>query len=310
MEKKDIIEGNGNKFNLNIIEDKLKIEINCNSKEYLGIFSLNYFQKDYKIFSLFGIEGIKDFINQRILKKEYIIINNFNNLKLTLLLDEDNNIVLIIPFNDKKREASLEKIIQLETEFINLDNKINEMKLKLKKELKEEIMKEVKKEIIEKENKTKNTINENILKEINNKRPKILFQKKYNYSSSIVIHETTLTEVPYYTNEFITEQIYSIVQVNINIPFTYISESGHGKILTYLDDEMICDSTIYAPTNVIRPLTIIGYIQNLCKGKHIVKIMACSSVGEGVLNLPHINPDCIEYTLKPIVSGNITIIGF
>ncbi len=46
---------------------------------------------------------------------------------------------------------------------------------------------------------------------------------------------------------------------------------------------MICDSTIYAPTNVIRPLTIIGYIQNLCKEKHLVKIIECSSVGERVL---------------------------
>ena len=164
--------------------------------------------------------------------------------------------------------------------------------------------------IFSNENKSKIKINENILKKIKYRDQKILFHKKYNYSSSILIHETTLTEVPYYTNEFITEQIYNIVQVNINIPYTYISDHSHGKILTYLDDEMICDSTIYAPTNVIRPLTIIGYVQNLCKGKHLVKIMACSSVGEGVLNLPHINPKYIEYTLKPVVSGSITIIGF
>ena len=73
---------------------------------------------------------------------------------------------------------------------------------------------------------------------------------------------------------------------------------------------MISLSTIYSPTNVIRPLTIIGYTQNLSIEKLIVKIMACSSNGEGVLNLPHINPKYIEYTIKPVLSGSITIIGF
>ena len=38
--------------------------------------------------------------------------------------------------------------------------------------------------------------------------------------------------------------------------------------------------------------------------------MACSSNGERLLNLPNINPGYIEYTIKSIVSGNITIIGF
>ena len=217
---------------------------------------------------------------------------------------------MIIPFNNKNREVSLENIIKLETEFINLDNKMNEMKLELKKELKEEIMKDIKNEIIETEKNINNEVKKNIIKELENKRPKILFYKQYKYSSSILVHEKDLTEVPYYTSEFLTEQDYNIVQVNINIPFTYISESGHAKILTYLDKEMICDSTIYAPTNVIRPLTIIGYTQNVAKEKHIIKIMACSQEGEGVLNLPHINPRCIEYTIKPIVSGSVKIIGF
>ena len=92
----------------------------------------------------------------------------------------------------------------METEFVNLKNKMKGMKLELKNELKEVIMKDVKKELLE----------------IEKKRPKILFHKKYLYSSSILIHDTTLTEIPFYTNEFITEQIYNIIQVNINIPFT------------------------------------------------------------------------------------------
>ena len=197
---------NENEINLSIIKDMLKIQIKLNSKEYIGIFSLNYLQKDIEIFSLLGIEGIRDFINQRIIKKEYTLIFIDNNLILTLLFskDKDKKIKLIIPFNDNLREISIEKIIKLETEFVNLKNKMKGMKLELKNELKEEIMKNVKKELLE----------------IEKKRPKILFHKKYLYSSSILIHDTTLTEIPFYTNEFITEQIYNIIQVNINIPFT------------------------------------------------------------------------------------------
>ena len=82
----------------------------------------------------------------------------------------------------------------------------------------------------------------------------------------------------------------------------------HAKILTYLDNEMICDSTILNKLEwEIRPLTIMGYVQNLPKGNHKIKILAL--VDGGTLNLPHLNKICIEYTIKPIVSGSMTIIG-
>ena len=46
--------GDNNKINLKIMNDKLKIQITYNEKDYLGIFSLKYFQDfddDYDIFS-------------------------------------------------------------------------------------------------------------------------------------------------------------------------------------------------------------------------------------------------------------------
>ena len=281
---------NGNQIYLNIVNNMIKIKISFDSKEYLGFYSLNFFQKDYDFFSFLSLFGIKDCISQRIKNKKYSIENDDNQLKLKLIFDESKVIELIIPFNNKIRELSLDNLIRLETEVINLNNRISG----IKEELKKEILEEVKK---------------TISKEIENKTPKILFQQKLEYIAPVLIDQKELTEVPYYTREFKTEQIYNIVQVNINIPYTSMDTDGsHGKILTYLDNEMICDSTIHNRYQwELKPLTIIGYVKNLPIGNHKIKILAC--VDKGTLNLPHLWKTCIEYTIKPIVSGSMTIIG-
>ena len=281
---------NGNQIYLNIVNNMIKIKISFDSKEYLGLYSLNFFQKDYDFFSFLSLFGIKDCISQRIKNKKYSIENDDNQLKLKLIFDESKVIELIIPFNNKIRELSLDNLIRLETEVINLNNRISG----IKEELKKEILEEVKK---------------TISKEIENKTPKILFQQKLEYIAPVLIDQKELTEVPYYTREFKTEQIYNIVQVNINIPYTSMdTDYSHGKILTYLDNEMICDSTIHNQYQwELKPLTIIGYVKNLPIGNHKIKILAC--VDKGTLNLPHLWKTCIEYTIKPIVSGSMTIIG-
>ena len=281
---------NKNKIYLNIVNNLIKIQISFNSKEYLGLYSLNFFQKDYDFFSYLSLIGIKDCITTRIKNKKYLIDNNDNQLKLRLIFDETKIIELIIPLNNKIREVSLENLISLETEIINLNNRISG----IKEELKKEILEEVKK---------------TISKEIENKTPKILFQQNLEYIAPVLINQKELTEVPYYTREFKTEQIYNIVQVNINIPFTAIDkEWSRARILTYLDNEKICDSSIHSRLDYdLKPLTIIGYVKNLPIGNHKIKILAC--VDQGTLNLPHLWEKRIEYTIKPIVSGSMTIIG-
>ena len=281
---------NGNKIYLNIVNNMIKIQISFNSKEYLGLYSLNFFQKDYDFFSYLSLIGIKDCIIQRIKNKKYLIDNNDNQLKLRLIFDETKIIELIIPLNNKIREVSLENLISLETEIINLNNRISGIKEELKKEILEEV-------------------NKTISKKIENKTPKILFQQNLEYIASVLINQKELTEVPYYTREFKTEQIYNIVQVNINIPFTAIDkEWSRARILTYLDNEKICDSSIHSRLDYeLKPLTIIGYVKNLPIGNHKIKILAC--VDQGTLNLPHLWEKGIEYTIKPIVSGSMTIIG-
>ena len=305
---------NGNKLSIQIVNNLLKIQVFFNSKDYLAFFSLNYLKKEYEIFSYLSLVGIKDCINQRLLEKKFSISNESNNIKIKLSFNNNKIIELYIPFNEKIKEVSLENMIRLETEVINLNSRIKgikqEIKEEIKQELKKEIIDEIHNEINEKENKLKININENIINQLENKKPKILYHQIYKYTSSILVEQKALTEVPYYTHEFKTEQIYQIVQVNINIPFTSIDTDGtRGRILTYLDNELICDSTISNNKAwELKPLTLIGYIQNLQKGTHKIKTLAC--VDKGTINLPHLNKDFIEYKIQPIISGSITIIGF
>lgn len=202
---------NWNQLNLNIVNNMLKIQISFDAQEYLGLYSLNFFKKDYDFFSFLSLVGIKDCLSQRIKEKKYLIENESNQLKLKLIFSENKIIELIIPYNDKIRELSLENLIRLETEVINLNNRINGIKEELKKEILEEV-------------------NKNISNQIENKTPKILFYQKLEYIAPVLIDQQELTEVPYYTREFKTEQIYNIVQVNINIPYTSMDKDySHGK---------------------------------------------------------------------------------
>ena len=124
---------NKNKIYLNIVNNLIKIQISFNSEEYLGLYSLNFFKRDYDFFSYLSLIGIKDCIIQRIKNKKYLIDNNDNQLKLRLIFDETKIIEFIIPLNNKIREVSLENLIRLETEIINLNNRINGIKEELKK---------------------------------------------------------------------------------------------------------------------------------------------------------------------------------
>ena len=51
-----------------------------------------------------------------------------NQLKLRLIFSENKIIDLIIPFNDKIRKVSIDNLIRLETEVINLKNRISGIK--------------------------------------------------------------------------------------------------------------------------------------------------------------------------------------
>lgn len=310
---KQIFNIENGKIVLNIIRNMLQIKIQYNSQNYLSFFCLNSLKKMSKYFSYLSLIGIKDFITQRINEKSYSIVNNSSHLKFILSLDLDNNakIELLIPLDEQIKDVTAENIIRLETEILNLNNTIKGIKEEVKNEIKEELKKEIIEEINEKEKIINNNIIVKINKEFENNKPILLFHQKYEYINSIIINQKILVEVPFYTRQFKTDKMYNFVQVNINIPYTSMdcTEYSHGKIITYLDDEVINDSTIHiSKLWELKPLTIIGYVQNLKIGIHHIKIKAC--VDHGNLYLPHVNQDCIEYTINPKISGSITIIGF
>ena len=121
-----------NKLNIQIVNNMLKIHVIFDSKEHLSFFSLDYLKQEYEKFSNLFLINIKRFIDQIISKKNFSIINDLNTLKLTLLYNNNQTIELYIPFNDKKKEVSLENTIRLETELINIKSKLNNINTNIK----------------------------------------------------------------------------------------------------------------------------------------------------------------------------------
>ena len=143
---------------------------------------------------------------------------------------------------------------------------------------------------------------------------KILLSQKLTFNCSITINDNSLTEVSFYSRDFTTEEPFKLVNIKINIPFVGNNEGNRNgcmsrnRILTYIDDELACDSSItsYTAWN-LQNLNIDGFITDLKPGKHTLRIKAC--VNFGTLHIPFINQSYIEYTTKPSLSCGILITG-
>ena len=73
----------------------------------------------------------------------------------------------------------------------------------------------------------------------------ILIREVSEITGPITINQKSLTNVAFYTRKIIAIRDYMVVNVNINIPLTGNASGGHySRIITYFDDEVICDSTI------------------------------------------------------------------
>ncbi|ORY20078.1 hypothetical protein LY90DRAFT_517079 [Neocallimastix californiae] len=137
----------------------------------------------------------------------------------------------------------------------------------------------------------------------------ILFSQKIIYNSKVVLFNREFTEIAFYTRDFNATRDYKFVKVEMNIPFTGLDTSGsRARILAYIDDEVICDSTINTTSNwILYPLFISGFSLKVKKGMHKFKIKAC--VDRGALYIPHLNPDCIENLMEPKISCSLLITG-
>ena len=90
------------------------------------------------------------------------------------------------------------------------------------------------------------------------------------YNDSIKIVSKTLTEVYHYTRIFNTSKNYKMCTVRLSIPFTG-NNGGLGvrsRILLYLDEELICDGSIYNGSKYeLKPLQLYGEIFDLKLGE-------------------------------------------
>ena len=138
----------------------------------------------------------------------------------------------------------------------------------------------------------------------------IIKNEKINYNCRITVKSHILTEVYHYSREFETYIDYKILTVKLNIPYTGGDKKfQRSRILLYLDDEPICDGSIFCGTHDmdLRPIYLEGISQNVKAGKHKIKLMC--SVDDGTLHIPAFDIKYIENTIKPEIFGTMIIIG-
>ena len=135
----------------------------------------------------------------------------------------------------------------------------------------------------------------------------IIKNEKIQYNCGIKISSSQLTEVFHYSREFITRIDYKLLSVKLNIPYTGNDGDNRSRIILYLDDEAICDGSIYNSRWELRPFQLEGIGVNVKAGSHKVKLMCC--VDAGTLFIPALGSDCIENTIKPEIFAKMIIIG-
>ena len=138
----------------------------------------------------------------------------------------------------------------------------------------------------------------------------VIKDEKIGYNQSVIVNSKELTEVFYYTREFETYINFKLCTVQLNIPYSGLrGYDSVARILLYLDEDLICDGSIYSKeAYILRPLNLSGYKSNLIAGHHKLILKACTDNAE--LHIPHININGSEYIIKPPISGSILIVGY
>ena len=267
------------KILIEFIKNEKKILIKAQQKQEIIMY---YYQKSLTFEDFIKISEVFKFIGE--IDAIYDSLSNLfmdKKIKIKEITEENFIFALSIPILYKEQET-----------ILSLD------KIKLDKD-----------EIICKLCEKINTLETEIQKLKNQKANVILYQKIFNYEDNIICSSKELTEIGYYTTVFETDKKYETIQVNINIPFTGLDKRpSRGRIITYLDENIICDSTLVSEHDwEMRPISISGFMSGLEKGTHKLLIRAC--VDENTLFIPHINKQCIEFNKEPKLSGRISIIG-
>ena len=137
----------------------------------------------------------------------------------------------------------------------------------------------------------------------------IIKNETIKYNSAILVKTKELSEVYHYSRSFTTDIDYKLITVKLNIPLVGINEKkNYSRILLYLDNDMICDGSIWSHVEwELKPIYLEGIGVNIKKGDHSVKLM-CSVTGEK-LNIPYFDTSCALNTIKPPLSSKLIIIG-
>lgn len=137
----------------------------------------------------------------------------------------------------------------------------------------------------------------------------IIKNEKLGYNSSITLSSKQFNEVFYYSRDFKTLKDYKLLSIKLNIPFTgNDTTDSRSRILLYLDNEPICDGSIYnSQPWEFKPLNLEGFGFNVKNGNHKLQLKCCVNMGN--LNIPHYNELEIEGTIEPKLFGNLIIIG-
>ena len=138
----------------------------------------------------------------------------------------------------------------------------------------------------------------------------ILLHEVSEFTDSIMINQKSLTNVAFYTRKVKAITDYMVVNVNINIPLTGNNIAGqYSRIITYFDNEVICDSTIYnSDAWELKPLTINGYVKNVRQGEHTITVKA--AVSGGTLHIPHFESNSIVEKIKPRIQYSYFVAGY
>ena len=82
---------------------------------------------------------------------------------------------------------------------------------------------------------------------MNNNNFQIIKNETINYNHAILVQSKELSEVYHYSRSFITDIDYKLITVKLNIPLVGIDQKkNYSRILLYLDNEMICDGSIWS----------------------------------------------------------------
>ena len=138
----------------------------------------------------------------------------------------------------------------------------------------------------------------------------ILLHEVSEITGPVSLTQKSLTNISYYTRKIKTAIDYMVVNVNINIPLTgNNAASQYSRIITYFDDEVICDSTIFnTDAWELKPITINGYAFNVKKGEHVITIKA--AVSAGTLFIPYFADNSVIETIKPRIQYSYFVAGY